>query len=514
VKRITKENFFGIREPKWWTQEAPMVPQLCFEWAIGFGRTKEFYKPYYEVAVFVGKGDYGWQALEEERCVAMARAIHEKFQEDRRYLDGPMNEWKKRWEDMKGKWGRVAETELTDLSNNELADLYQQYYEQYISVFTPALLMEAFVPYSEHLLFSGLEKLGLSKKEAQKSVAILTAPEQRSFVVDERVSLLHIILSVYADRGLLDRLKSGTEIGTVKDKWPEFYRALKKHQEKYFWVEAGYKDTEEITEEEFLSRIIEEVRDEERSEKMAKEELKKLEGQMGRLEEERKHEKERLGISEELESLVDLMTILGGWQDSRKEIGLKSNYYLNVLLGEIAGRIGLEIGQAQRLLPEEVVAWLSKREAVDLKILGAREKLMAFVVVGDEQWALVGEEAEAVWQAVFKEEMVEERSLAGVVASGGRVRGRVKVVLDPKNGGSFTEGDILVTSMTRPEFVPLMKKALAVVTDEGGLTSHAAIVSRELGIPCLVGTKKATKVLRDGDEVEVDASHGVVTKLS
>ena len=93
------------------------------------------------------------------------------------------------------------------------------------------------------------------------------------------------------------------------------------------------------------------------------------------------------------------------------------------------------------------------------------------------------------------------------------MKGKVKVVLDPKNNEGFEEGDILVTSMTRPEFVPLMKKALAVVTDEGGLTSHAAIVSRELGIPCLVGTKRATKMLEDGDEVEVDASHGVVTKL-
>ena len=67
--------------------------------------------------------------------------------------------------------------------------------------------------------------------------------------------------------------------------------------------------------------------------------------------------------------------------------------------------------------------------------------------------------------------------------------------------------------MTRPELVPAMKKAAAIVTDEGGLTSHAAIVSRELGIPCVVGTKISTKIFKDGDLVEVNANHGSVRKI-
>jgi len=67
-----------------------------------------------------------------------------------------------------------------------------------------------------------------------------------------------------------------------------------------------------------------------------------------------------------------------------------------------------------------------------------------------------------------------------------------------------------VTSMTRPEFVPLMKKAAGVVTDEGGISCHAAIISRELGIPCIIGTKTATRRLKDGDQVEVNADRGIV----
>jgi len=72
------------------------------------------------------------------------------------------------------------------------------------------------------------------------------------------------------------------------------------------------------------------------------------------------------------------------------------------------------------------------------------------------------------------------------------------------------QGDILVTTMTTPDFLFIMKKAAGFITDEGGITCHAAIVSRELKIPCIIGTKIATKVLKDGDLVEVDAKKGIV----
>ena len=89
----------------------------------------------------------------------------------------------------------------------------------------------------------------------------------------------------------------------------------------------------------------------------------------------------------------------------------------------------------------------------------------------------------------------------------------MKIVLDPQNEKAFKKGDILITGMTRPEYIPLMKLAKAVVTNEGGITSHAAVVSRELGIPCIIATKIATQVFKDGDTVEVDGEKGVVRKI-
>jgi len=98
----------------------------------------------------------------------------------------------------------------------------------------------------------------------------------------------------------------------------------------------------------------------------------------------------------------------------------------------------------------------------------------------------------------------------GLPASPGIGIGRVKIVLSLDHIAKVRRGDVLVTPMTTPDMVPAMKKAAAIVTDEGGITSHAAIVSRELGIPCVVGTGNATRVLKEEEIVSVDGFSGIV----
>ena len=108
------------------------------------------------------------------------------------------------------------------------------------------------------------------------------------------------------------------------------------------------------------------------------------------------------------------------------------------------------------------------------------------------------------------EKIKGEAVLEGLNASPGVGSGKVKIVRDASELNKVESGDILVTKMTDPDFVVAMKKAVGIVTDEGGSTSHAAIVSRELGIPAVVGTERATLILKDGDEVTVDGSNGKV----
>jgi len=105
-----------------------------------------------------------------------------------------------------------------------------------------------------------------------------------------------------------------------------------------------------------------------------------------------------------------------------------------------------------------------------------------------------------------------EAILKGLGASPGHATGKVKLVKNVRELEKVQKGDILVTVMTNPDYVPAMQRAVAIITDEGGITAHAAIVSREMGIPAVVGTKSATKVLQDNDVVTVDGSTGRIYK--
>ena len=146
----------------------------------------------------------------------------------------------------------------------------------------------------------------------------------------------------------------------------------------------------------------------------------------------------------------------------------------------------------------------------------------------DIEWAIEGNDilivqARAV-TTFHKEEKVEEKTeqgsatdeeagkilIKGETASRGVYAGKVRIIKDASELNKIEKGDIMVTKMTTPDMVPAMQKAGAIVTDEGGMTCHAAIVSREMGTPCIVGTEHATEILKDAQEITVHATRGIV----
>lgn len=180
-----------------------------------------------------------------------------------------------------------------------------------------------------------------------------------------------------------------------------------------------------------------------------------------------------------------------------------------------------ELAKAQALTDEQVVQLATYAKAIE-KHYGCYMDMEWAVDHQNRVWILQAR-PETVWSKKNKEKKAGNEVklttdhkvlVKGLPASPGMAAGKCHVITDPKYINEFQEGEVLVTTMTSPDWVPAMKKAIAIVTDAGGMTCHASIVSRELGIPCVVGTKsrsvEATKVLKSGQDITIDAQNGVV----
>lgn len=200
--------------------------------------------------------------------------------------------------------------------------------------------------------------------------------------------------------------------------------------------------------------------------------------------------------------------MVGWWVDRRKECNLIANHYLDKYLKHVCRKHGLDYDTVSFLLPWELDSVIDGRSKVaDYDISQRKSNSFHFIDMHGNDAFLLGKDADSIWlgiQATIQKSGFER--LSGQTAWRGRVAGTARIVKNPKDATNFNVGDVLVTGMTRPDFLPLMKIAAAFVTDEGGVTCHAAIMAREMRKPCVTGTKIATKMIKDGDLVEVDAN--------
>jgi len=193
--------------------------------------------------------------------------------------------------------------------------------------------------------------------------------------------------------------------------------------------------------------------------------------------------------------------------------------YLNIFLKMLSDKFNITVEELCQYGVQEILE-LYDGKKVSPKVI--TERNIAFIIVGDDDLGVnvvYGEEAKELIVAFQEGGLLQE--LKGTIANAGKVRGEVKLIVSGYDNfddlqGQIDEmhhGAILVSETTSPELTLACHKAAAIVTNQGGMLSHAAVISRELGIPCIVGTGNATEVLKDGDVVEVDAELGVVRKI-
>ena len=197
-------------------------------------------------------------------------------------------------------------------------------------------------------------------------------------------------------------------------------------------------------------------------------------------------------------------------------------FYFEPFFKEIAARLNITYEELVSMRFNEIEKSLASdsadadaRLAVPRRDLKDRYEDHALVFAKDDVYVISGRELAQYRQELLEGAKSDVSEFKGAVAfeSDKPIKGKVMIIKSDKQINSFKSGSILVTQMTNPTYLPAMKKSKAIITDEGGLLCHAAIVARELSIPCVIGTKIATKVLRDGDMVDVDASRGIVKIL-
>lgn len=202
-------------------------------------------------------------------------------------------------------------------------------------------------------------------------------------------------------------------------------------------------------------------------------------------------------------------------KDARDDYRRQGVFYALPLFAEIAKRLNITSSEISYLLEEEIIDFLSKENKKIKALISQRKK--GFVMYLDKNKKTVCLDGDSVGKtlALFKlqNEEIKHQELTGRVASIGHVKGKAIIIKGVKDLKYVETGNILVAVTTHPDYVPAMRRASAIITDEGGITSHAAIISREFGIPCIVGTKHATKVIKNNAMIDVDAINGKITIL-
>lgn len=411
----------------------------------------------------------------------------------------------------------IFESDLTRKSNIQLWDYYKKFCDLNRKVYMWGLTI-LFLDYSDQTLFSDTLQDYLEKKVKKitdaRSVAeyfsVLTTPLEKSFAKKEQADLFIIIGKIQNNRKIVNLFKK--PISEIDANLPVVSPAINKmvnnHVEKFCWVPYVYEGPamDKIYYLEVIKNLL--------SDKInVKVRIEKHKRKIKELIQKQKFYIKELGIDRNYQKMFKVAHEVTFIKPLRRDLQTKAYYYIEGLLREIGKRLNLTIRQIRFMLPEEVKKGLLTG-SVYPKILNERYNLSICLMVGKNPQVLIGKKAHNFLKNVeIRKTQRSVKEINGTCACPGKVNGVVKIINTPKDMIKMKEGDVLVSLSTNPNLVPAIKKSAAIVTDEGGLTCHAAIVSRELNIPCVVGTQIATKVLRDGDLVNVDADHGRIRKL-
>ncbi len=464
---------------------------------------------YLTLGLFFQKGAYGYELTpRDEKEEAFEYLIKDALKKPRHYFRLHQKWRSDRQAMLKSAQGLEI---LVDQPFNRKKSFqaFQKLVENFYTKVIPAIIIEHTDVYTDKKIFEELaaELPDVNKDKIHEIVFAMTAPAGLSYVERENRDLMRATLS---------------GLGGLKKKYSNFRDFEKSHytlakrfyklSKDYFWIKNNYATTQVLTPDYFWKKAQAMARS---SASRLRKQLTEIETRPKKVRQNQKSLRKKYRFSKRMDLIFRLLSEFTIWQDERKELVMQTSHYINNFCDWLGQETGYNSKYLKTLGLKEMRGFLKKGELPKLNELRSRWKFSVYVTerVGKSSkgYVISGQKSQQLFRLINRQMDVSEE-LQGVVASAPRkvIKGKAQVILDVSKQ-KFKSGRILVTTMTRPEFMPYVRKASGIITDEGGITTHAAIVSRELRIPCIIGTQQASKVLRNGDKVEMDLTSGKIT---
>lgn len=470
---MKKERLSKLLNRQWDTQGFNAVPIFLNHAAYSGLTMKRRFKIGYTHFIFQYKNGFGQMYYDPKDFLRLWEFSKQKLNKDPNFISKIKKEYEIQFSEYL-KYFQTVPEKIKSPSDQILLDLFKKVANSVTEAVGIAHILEGLTFGLEQELKLELKKIYSSEKFISQAISKLTQPEEDSFLTIEE-----------------KRLK---KIGKMSPK--EKDKAFVRHAKEYFWLQNNYAKTQNLTSEYFKKKLSE---------------ISKNSGNN-----KGKNILPKFKTTPRLSKLITWTKQAAIWQDERKRNILICIGYLDLVCKKTSYRTGIPISQLYYIGVKELQKAKTLKDIIRLKPkLKIREKGSVFLLQSPfEEKIISGKEYRKVEKKFTRQPVQTNKSkISGSIANTGKVVGKVIVCNNLKSISQVKTGDIIVASMTRPEYMPGLKKAIGIITDEGGITCHAAIVSRELGIPCIIGTKVATKIFKTGDMVELNANHGIAAKI-
>lgn len=390
------------------------------------------------------------------------------------------------------------------LSTKQLFKLYRKYLEH---SFAAAAFLSITNKIDDiiHKEINNVLNRKVSRRMRQEYLAILSHSDSKNFFQMEIIGLLKLAISIQKSNILsgIFKMKNSMIKAKLKNHHPQVFKKILFLENEYGWLNKNYWRGEAYSVDDYINRIKELLR------KDCKKEYDKI------FERDRQLHKKYNELLKKLKSninevyWINLLKKLMFFHSLRIETFMLTDHLVRELNDKVAKALKLSRLELLYCTPDEI---LNAFEEKNINKDEVKERFNGYAILSIDQELMIFSGKNLNF---FKNEQkkIKLQSINGDIASKGKARGYVTLVMGKDDLKKIKKNDIIVCPMTDVDYIQYLTKVKAIVTDEGGITCHAAIISRELNKPCVIGTKFSTKIFKDGDLVEVDANKGVVKKL-